>query len=131
MYNFTFRSMLQPGLVTAALAAPGLLAPAQAADAAAGQGIFKTQCSICHSIQSGKNEIGPSLAGIVGRKSGSVAGFHYSAANQSDNLTWDEATLNKYLLSPKTLVPGTTMTFGGLKDDTKRGDLVAYLVTLK
>ena len=74
---------------------------------------------------------GPSLAGVVGRKTGTVPGFHYSPANQKVNLTWDEATLNKYLQSPRTTVPGTTMTYVGLKDDTKRADLIAYLATLK
>lgn len=109
----------------------GLTNAAQAGDAAAGKSVFTSQCSICHSVQAGKNMTGPSLAGIVGRKTGSVSGFHYSPANQGANLTWDEATLDKYLQAPRTIVPGTTMTYGGLKDDTKRADLIAYLATLK
>jgi cytochrome c len=52
-----------------------------AADATAGQAVFKTQCGICHSPLEGKNLVGPSLFGVVGRKSGSIEGFHYSAAN--------------------------------------------------
>jgi cytochrome c len=75
--------------------------------------------------------VGPSLFGLVGRKTGSVPGFHYSPANQNANLTWDDATLNKYLQSPRTVIPGTTMTYGGLKDDTKRSDLIAYLATVR
>lgn len=109
----------------------GLITSAEAADPAAGKSVFSSQCSICHSPQAGKNMIGPSLFGVVGRKTGSVPGFHYSPANQSANLTWDEATLDKYLQAPRATVPGTTMTYGGLKDDTKRADLIAYLATLK
>ena len=75
--------------------------------------------------------VGPSLFGVVGRQTGSVPGFHYSPANQGAHLTWDAATLDKYLQSPRTVIPGTTMTYGGLKDDTKRADLIAYLSTLK
>jgi len=104
---------------------------AQAADPAAGKSVFNTYCLICHSAQAGKNMVGPSLFGVVGRPTGSVPGFHYSPANQNAHLTWDAATLDKYLASPRTVIPGTTMTYAGLKDDTKRADLIAYLATLK
>ena len=106
-------------------------AQAQAADPAAGKSVFNSYCGICHSAQPGKNMVGPSLFGVVGRKTGSVPGFHYSPANQGANLTWDAATLDKYLQAPRAMIPGTTMTYGGLKDDTKRADLIAYLETLK
>ncbi len=75
--------------------------------------------------------VGPSLAGVVGRKSGQVRNFHYSVANKADGLVWDEATLDRYLTSPSTVVPHTIMTYGGLKDATKRADLIAYLATQK
>ncbi len=75
--------------------------------------------------------VGPSLFGIVGRETGSVAGYSYSTGNKNAHLTWDDATLNKYLESPRDVVPGTKMTYGGLKDPTKRADLIAYLATLK
>jgi cytochrome c len=103
----------------------------RAADPDAGQAVFRSQCAICHSPQAGKNNIGPTLFGVVGRKTGSVQGFHYSVGNQNANLTWDATTLDKYLESPKTVVPGTTMTFAGVKDVGKRADLVAYLATIK
>jgi cytochrome c len=109
----------------------GFVTSADAADPAAGKAVFSNVCSICHSPQSGKNGIGPSLFGVVGRKTGSVSGFHYSPANQNANITWDAATLDRYLQSPRTVIPGTTMTYAGLKDDTKRADLIAYLATLK
>ena len=105
--------------------------PAVAADAANGSKVFKTQCGACHRAEAGKNLIGPSLFGIVGRPSSSVAGFKYSAANQAAKLTWDTATLDTYLTNPRATVPGTTMTFAGLKNDTQRADLIAYLETLK
>jgi cytochrome c len=117
--------------VVAGISIASLGPSAQAADPAAGKSVFNSYCAICHSIQPGKNMVGPSLFGIVGRQTGSVAGFHYSPANAGAHLTWDEATLDKYLQSPRTVIPGTTMTYAGLKDDTKRGDLIAYLATVK
>ena len=104
---------------------------AQAADASAGKSVFKAQCGICHSSSEGKNVVGPSLFGVVGRHTASVTGFHYSVGNQNANLNWDAATLDKYLDSPKAVVPGTAMTFSGLKDSDKRSDVIAYLATLK
>jgi cytochrome c2 len=113
------------------LAIAGLGTAARAADPAAGKTVFNSACSICHSVQPGKNMVGPSLFDIFGRKTSSVPGFHYSPANQNANLTWDQATLDKYLQSPRTVIPGTLMTYGGMKDDAKRADLIAYLATLK
>ena len=117
----------------AAVVTAGLLlsTTALAADPAAGKTVFATQCGICHAVVPDKNGVGPSLFGLVGRKSGSVPGFHYSAANQAANIVWDEQTLDPYLKSPMTTIPGTTMGYAGVKDDQKRADLIAYLATLK
>lgn len=119
-------------LITALLATPCVVWPlsVRAADAVAGQAVFKSQCSICHSPLDGKNMVGPSLFGVIGRKSGSVAGFHYSAANKAAEITWNADILGKYLTSPRDVVPGTIMTYAGLKDADKRADLIAYLKTL-
>jgi cytochrome c len=103
---------------------------ARAADAVAGQAVFKTQCGICHSPLPDKNMVGPSLFGVVGRKSGSVEGFHYSPANKTADITWTPEVLDKYLTAPKEVVPGTIMPYAGLKDDAKRADVIAYLETL-
>ena len=103
---------------------------AEAQDAAAGAAVFKTQCSICHSVVEGKNMVGPSLFGVVGRQAGQVSGFHYSPANKDSGLTWDAATLDRYLNDPQAVVPNTIMPYPGLKDDTKRANLIAYLSTL-
>lgn len=105
--------------------------PAIAGDPAPGEKLFKAKCSICHAIEPGKNKLGPSLAGVVGRPSGSIEGFKYSPANKAAGLTWDVATLDKYLTDPKAMVKGTTMTFPGDKNDSERADLIAYLQTLK
>lgn len=100
--------------------------PGEAADAAAGQTIFN-RCKICHSLDAGKNIVGPSLHGIFGRKAGSVDGFTYSAAMKDSGIVWDDETLEKYLRDPKALVPGGKMAFPGLKDDKQIADVIAYL----
>lgn len=120
--------MTIPRLTIAATAlmmlAPG--AAMAAGDAAAGKATF-SKCAICHSVEAGQNKIGPSLAGVVGRKSGTLAGFNYSPAMKASNLTWDEATLDKWLTAPKALVPGTKMIFAGLPAAADRANVIAYL----
>ena len=111
---------------------PVVTSPAAAAgDPAAGKSIFASQCSICHAVQPGRNMVGPSLFGVVGRKSATEAGYNYSPPFKALGVTWDEATLEKYLTGPREMVPGTKMSYAGLKDDTKRANLIAYLATLK
>ena len=117
-------------LMFAVAASQLLTAQAQAQNADNGKTVFRQICSICHEAVAGKNRVGPSLFGIAGRKTGSVEGFHYSDANKNANLTWDDATLDRYLKDPRGTVPGTFMAYGGLKDDQKRKDLIAYLATL-
>ena len=89
------------------------------------------QCAACHSAMPGMNGVGPSLAGVVGRKAGTLAGFSYSAAMTAYGKTWDEATLDAYLTSPAKVVPGTRMTYMGQSDPAKRAEIIAYLKTLK
>ena len=101
-----------------------------AGDPAAGKVAFK-KCEICHSPEVGKNKIGPSLFGVVGRHSASVSNFSYSDAMKAFNRTWDEATLDAYLTNPRQVVPGTKMVFAGIKDPKERDDVIAYLMTLK
>jgi cytochrome c len=100
-------------------------------DPAQGKAAFGAVCATCHSVQPDQNKIGPTLFGVYGRQSGGVAGYSYSAASKGAALTWNEATLNTYLESPKTVIPGTKMTYAGVKDAQKRADLIAYLQTLK
>src|SRR5438309_9171623 len=106
------------------------ICPAAAGDVEAGKADFK-KCALCHTAEAGKNKIGPSLFGIVGRKSASAPNFAYSDAMKNFDRTWDDATLDAYLVEPRKLVPGTKMIFAGLKDEKDRGDLIAYLDALK
>jgi cytochrome c len=99
-------------------------------DPDAGKEVFK-KCAVCHATQAGQNKVGPSLAGIVGRKAGTVPNYSYTPANKDSGLTWDEPTLDKYLENPKEVVKGTKMVFPGLKTEKERQDIIAYLKTLK
>jgi cytochrome c len=106
------------------------VSPAIAADIEAGKQTFK-KCALCHTNELGKNKIGPSLFGIVGRKSASLTNYNYSDAMKSFNHTWTVETLNIYLTDPHAEVPGTKMIFPGIKEKTERENLIAYLETLK
>ena len=88
-------------------------------------------CAACHSVSAGQNGIGPSLAGVFGRKAASSTGIDYSAAMKASGKTWDEATLDNFLTSPMAAVPGTRMTYMGQTDPAKRKAVIEYLKTLK
>jgi cytochrome c2 len=120
-----------PLALLALLAPLAFAAPACAADPDAGARVFKSQCATCHAVAPGRNLTGPTLAGIIGRKAGTVPGFRYSAANKQADVTWDDKTLDTYLVDPKAMIPGTSMLYAGLKSETQRADLIAYLDTLK
>ncbi|MEQ1543195.1 MAG: c-type cytochrome [Novosphingobium sp.] len=102
-----------------------------ATTAAGGKPTAFAQCAVCHSVEPGKNGVGPSLAGVFGAKAGQVAGYAYTDANKNSGLTWDEATLDEYLTAPAKKVPGTKMTFAGYPDAAKRKEVIEYLKTLK
>ena len=113
------------------LAATLSVCPAFAAeDVGAGQEIYQAQCSACHSDQPGVNGMGPSLAGVAGRKAGTLAGFHFTPALQSSGLTWDAETFDQFMVDPAKMVPGTAMA-AMVPDATGRANLFAYLATLK
>src|SRR5216684_1746323 len=101
---------------------PLLLAATVAANSARAQSVengkqqFTKQCVICHAAEPGKNKIGPSLFGVVGRKAASEANFSYSDAMKKFDHVWDDATLETYLAEPRKIVPGTKMIFAGLKE---------------
>jgi len=122
-----------PGRLAGALVLAALLLPVAAradGDATAGAVIFK-KCALCHSPDAGVNKIGPSLHGVVGRPSASLASYSYSPAMKAANKTWDEQELNVYLTNPRKEVPNTKMIFPGLPDEKDRQDVIAYLKTLK
>lgn len=100
---------------------------ASADDAEAGQKVFAV-CKACHQIgENAKNGVGPELNGLIGRHSGSVEGYNYSAANKDSGIVWDEETFREYIKNPKAVIPGTKMIYAGLKDEQKISDLIAFL----
>jgi cytochrome c len=132
----SFRPLLLAAtLAAAALVAARAQAPAAsgagagAGDASAG-GMAFIQCADCHSTTASAAQ-GPGLRGVVGRRAGSGADFHYSAAMAKSALVWDAKTLDTFLANPKAAVPGTSMDFPGVADAAERANLIAYLATLK
>src|SRR5262249_36706166 len=95
-------------------------------DATAGRQVFR-KCQACHSMEPGKNLLGPSLAGVIGRKAGTEAGYNYSPAMKQADITWDAKSLDRYLTDPPKTVPGNKMPFPGLKTEHDRNDVIAYL----
>jgi len=105
-------------------------APTAWAQAAGGTNPGQTAflvCKTCHSLEPGKNGVGPSLHGVFGRKAGTEPGFNYSPAMANSNVVWTEDTLSKYLADPKGFIPGNKMPFPGLADAQKRQDVISYL----
>ena len=109
----------------AASARPSAAAPVVVAGPPAA---FAT-CGVCHSVTPGQNMIGPSLAGVSGRRAGTAAGFSYSPGMRGANLTWNDGNLDRYLADPAAVVPGTAMPAPGL-DAAQRRAVIAYLKTL-
>jgi len=110
--------------VLLSIALPAALA---AGDAKRGAQLFQ-QCMACHSVEEGEHMTGPSLAHIWQRKAATVEGFtRYSDALKSANVVWDDATLDKWLADPEHFIPGTSMTFPGVKAPKDRADVAAYL----
>lgn len=115
-------------LATFSLGATAALAEG---DPAAGKLVFR-KCAACHTVQAGRNRVGPSLAGIVGRPAGTVEGFKYSEAMKAfgaGGAVWDDAALDAYLANPKGFIKGNKMVFLGLKLAQERADVIAYLKT--
>jgi cytochrome c len=108
-----------------------IISPAHASgDPEAGKVVFK-QCAVCHTVEPGKNKIGPSLFGVVGREAARAPNFEYSEAMKSFKHVWDNNTLEGYLADPRKIVPGTKMIFLGIKNPKQLDDVIAYLDTLK
>lgn len=89
--------------------------------------VFKQRCASCHSVEAGENRIGPSLAGISGRKAGGAPGYGYSAPMKAGDVTWDDARLDAFLTKPAGVVPGTKMIFPGLPSAADRAAVIAFL----
>jgi cytochrome c len=110
----------------ATLAITGAMAAEPGGNAAHGQSVF-VRCAACHTLGSSGGAIGPNLNGVVGRKAGTLPGYRYSAAMKGSGLTWDSATLARFLAAPMQVVPGTKMIFPGLPSAQDQADVVAYL----
>lgn len=105
---------------------------AMAADLSRGKTVFQQRCLICHSAQSrdGGGAMGPTLAGVFGQPAARVAGFSYTDALRNSHLTWDDATLERFLSAPTNLVPGTAM-ITPVESPQQRVDLISYLQSLR
>lgn len=110
-----------------ALAGATVAQAAPATDVARGKIQF-VKCAACHTVSAkSPAKLGPHLEGIVGRKSLAVSNFNYSPAMKKANVKWDEATLDKWLQRPASVVPGTSMVFAGISNPADRKALIAYL----
>jgi cytochrome c len=109
--------------IAVAFSAPGAALATPTAD---GETIFRQRCQACHSADANRpSPLGPPLAGVVGRKAGTTA-FRYSTALRQSGLTWDRKTLDRYLASPMSTVPGTRMTIS-LSNPQQRAAVIDYL----
>jgi len=117
-------------MTAAAVAAAAMTASVNAAlaqDVAAGQHSFN-KCLPCHAIgPDAENKIGPELNGLDGRHSGTAPNYSYSDANKNSGIVWGEATFKEYIKNPAAMIPGTKMTFLGIKNDQEINDLWAYV----
>ncbi|WP_024510534.1 cytochrome c-550 CycA [Bradyrhizobium sp. ARR65] len=119
------KKLTSSALVVIASAATASAALAQ--DAAAGKTSFN-KCLPCHSIGEGaKNKVGPELNGLDGRKTGTAPDYNYSDANKNSGITWSKETFLEYIKDPKAKIPGTKMTFAGIKNEKEAENLWAYL----
>jgi cytochrome c2 len=111
--------------------APTEVAAPGAGDPAAGEKVFKAHlCFGCHRLEPGQNAAGPSLAGVYGKKAGTVPGFAYSDALKNSGIVWNDETLNRWVEGPKAVVEGTKMVLAKPVTDAKdRADLIAFLKT--
>jgi cytochrome c len=113
-------------LLGAALLLP-LVAGIPAVEAGEGAEAFKKRCSACHLIDQPNNRVGPHLMDVKGRTAGSIEGARYTDALKNSGIVWDAATLDQYLAAPRTLVPGSSMTFA-VRDEAERKLIVDFLM---
>ena len=125
MNNFIKHLFVITGIITIML----IFSIANAADPVKGKKVFK-KCVACHSLQEGKNKMGPSLHNLLDRKAGSVAGYRYSKAMKNSGVVWDEESLDKFLTKPRKFIPKTKMSFRGIKKKSLRDALISFFKQL-
>ena len=118
---------LPPGITVGVFLLLAIASPATAADPDHGKALYQT-CAACHTER--PDALGPSLKGVVGRKSAALEDFRYSNPMKRANLVWDEANLRAYIQDPQAKVKGNRMPYGGLTDAKDVDDIIAYLKTL-
>jgi cytochrome c len=101
-----------------------------AAPADEGKIAFNNSCRTCHSLKAGDNRLGPSLHGIIGAKAGQSTGYAYSQSLRQSGVTWDEATLQRWIENPEAVIPNNNMKpYSGLTDAAVRKKIVEFLKT--
>lgn len=119
-------SPLPAATLTCIAAALAMTLPAAAAEE--DQAAFNSHCRTCHTTKEGDNRLGPSLYKIFGRKAGSSSGYNYSDSLANSGIIWDEATLDRFLTSPDSVVANNKMKpYAGLNDDAVRTRIIQYL----
>ena len=120
---------MRPALFVAGAAMLAAVFPACAGDAEAGKVVYG-RCAPCHDAVNATNKVGPHLVGIVGQPAGAVEGFRYSPSLRElaeTGLTWDEATLARFLKKPREVVPRTSMAFAGMPNDEDIANVIEFL----
>ena len=113
--------------ILAMTASTAIPATAQEEDVAEGERLFQRVCATCHSLEEGRNLVGPSQHDVVGREAAMVEGFRYSPAMQEADITWVPEEIKAFIEAPREYLPGTRMAFTGVRDEEDRDAIVAYL----
>jgi cytochrome c len=125
--NLIGTTAIVAGMYMTGISLAASMEPLLKGDPARGKQLYQG-CSACHSVD--ENDLGPRHRGVVGRRAGSIEDYAYSPALKNSGLTWDQATLDRWLTNPSALVPGTKMFFK-IDDAQSRADIIAYLEDLK
>ena len=126
MNNFTKKLLVVTGTITVIL----IFSIANAADPVKGKKVFR-KCVSCHSLQEGKNKMGPALYNLLERKAGTVEGYKYSKAMKNSGVVWDEESLDKFLTKPRKFIKRTKMSFRGIKKKSLRDALISFFKQLQ
>lgn len=118
----SFLKTIMAGVCLMSLSGAGLAE----GDPVKGEKVFR-KCKACHSMEPGKKMMGPSLAGVMGRRAGTLEGFKFSPAMVKSGIVWDDETMAGYLKAPRTYIKGNRMMFIGLRKPQEIEDILAYL----